>query len=118
MALTAEFEAIYQEVVKRNPGEGEFHQAVREVMESLGPVLAKHPEFAEAKVFQRLCEPERQLIFRVPWQDDRGQVQINRGFRVQFNRRWARTKVAFGSIPRSTSESSSSSALSRSSRTR
>lgn len=85
VALTAEFEAIYQEVVKRNPGEGEFHQAVREVMESLGPVLAKHPEFAEAKVFQRLCEPERQLIFRVPWQDDRGQVQINRGFRVQFN---------------------------------
>jgi glutamate dehydrogenase (NADP+) len=83
--LTAEFEAIFQEVVKRNPGEGEFHQSVREVMESLGPVLAKHPEFAEAKVFQRLCEPERQLIFRVPWQDDRGEVQINRGFRVQFN---------------------------------
>jgi glutamate dehydrogenase (NADP+) len=54
-------------------------------MEALGPVLAKHPEFADAKVFQRLCEPERQLIFRVPWQDDRGEVQINRGFRVQFN---------------------------------
>jgi len=85
VALTEEFEAIFQEVVKRNPGEDEFHQAVREVMEALGPVLAKHPEFAEAKVFQRLCEPERQLIFRVPWQDDRGEVQINRGFRVQFN---------------------------------
>lgn len=85
MALSEEFEAIYQEVVKRNPGEAEFHQAVREVMESLGPVLAKHSEFADAKVFERLCEPERQLIFRVPWQDDRGQVQINRGFRVQFN---------------------------------
>jgi glutamate dehydrogenase (NADP+) len=85
VALTEEFEAIFQEVVKRNPGEEEFHQAVREVMEALGPVLAKHPEFAEAKVFQRLCEPERQLIFRVPWQDDRGEVQINRGFRVQFN---------------------------------
>ncbi|MGN6547573.1 MAG: NADP-specific glutamate dehydrogenase [Aureliella sp.] len=85
MPLTEEFEGIFQEVVKRNPGEHEFHQAVREVMESLGPVLAKHKEFAEAKVFQRLCEPERQLIFRVPWQDDRGQVQINRGFRVQFN---------------------------------
>lgn len=85
MPLTEEFEAIFQEVVKRNPGEDEFHQAVREVMEALGPVLAKHPEFAEAKVFQRLCEPERQLIFRVPWQDDRGEVQINRGFRVQFN---------------------------------
>ena len=85
MPLSEEFEVIYQEVVKRNPGEAEFHQAVREVMESLGPVLAKHPEFAEAKVFERLCEPERQLIFRVPWQDDRGEVQINRGFRVQFN---------------------------------
>ncbi len=85
MPLTEEFEAIYQEVVKRNPGESEFHQSVREVMEALGPVLAKHPEFVEAKVFQRLCEPERQLIFRVPWQDDRGEVQVNRGFRVQFN---------------------------------
>jgi len=85
VSLTEEFEAIFQEVVKRNPGEDEFHQAVREVMEALGPVLAKHPEFAEAKVFQRLCEPERQLIFRVPWQDDRGEVQVNRGFRVQFN---------------------------------
>jgi glutamate dehydrogenase (NADP+) len=85
VALTADFEAIYQDVVKRNPGEEEFHQAVREVMVALGPVLAKHLEFADAKVCQRLCEPERQLIFRVPWQDDRGEVQINRGFRVQFN---------------------------------
>ena len=85
MALTEEFEAIYQDVIKRNPGEDEFHQAVREVVETLGPVLAKHPEFAEAKVLERLCEPERQLIFRVPWQDDNGEIQINRGFRVQFN---------------------------------
>jgi glutamate dehydrogenase (NADP+) len=85
VALNEEFEAIFQDVVKRNPGEDEFHQAVREVMEALAPVLAKHHEFAEAKVLQRLCEPERQLIFRVPWQDDRGEVQINRGFRVQFN---------------------------------
>lgn len=85
MALTEEFEAIYQEVVKRNQGEDEFHQAVREVVETLGPVLAKHPEYAEAKVLERLCEPERQLIFRVPWQDDKGEIQINRGFRVQFN---------------------------------
>lgn len=85
MALTEEFEAIYQNVIKRNQGEAEFHQAVREVIETLGPVLAKHPEYAEAKVLERLCEPERQLIFRVPWQDDKGQIQINRGFRVQFN---------------------------------
>lgn len=85
MTISEEFEEIYQEVVKRNPGEDEFYQAVREVMHSLGPVLAKHPEFVEAKIFQRLCEPERQLIFRVPWQDDRGEIQVNRGFRVQFS---------------------------------
>lgn len=85
MALTEELEAIFQDVVKRNPGEAEFHQAVREVMEALGPVLTKYHEFVQAKVIERICEPERQLIFRVPWQDDNGQVQINRGFRVQFN---------------------------------
>ena len=78
-------EPIFQEVLKRNPGEGEFHQAVREVLESLGPVLVKHPEFCERKIIQRICEPERQIIFRVPWQDDNGAVHINRGFRVEFN---------------------------------
>lgn len=78
-------EAIYQQVAARNPGESEFHQAVREVLESLSPVLAKYPEFAERKIIERICEPERQIIFRVPWQDDKGTVQINRGFRVQFN---------------------------------
>jgi glutamate dehydrogenase (NADP+) len=85
MALTERLESIFQEVIKRNQGEAEFHQAVREVLESLGPVLVKYPEFAEAKVIERICEPERQTIFRVPWQDDKGEVQINRGFRVQFN---------------------------------
>jgi glutamate dehydrogenase (NADP+) len=85
MALTERLESIFQDVVKRNPGEAEFHQAVKEVLESLGPVLVKYPDFAEAKVIERICEPERQLIFRVPWQDDKGEVQINRGFRVQFN---------------------------------
>jgi glutamate dehydrogenase (NADP+) len=76
---------VYDEVVRRNPGETEFHQAVREVLDALGPVVAKHPEFAEHKIIQRICEPERQLMFRVPWQDDRGEVHINRGMRVQFN---------------------------------
>jgi glutamate dehydrogenase (NADP+) len=76
---------VFDEVVNRNPGESEFHQAVREVLESLGPVVAKHPEYADAEVIRRLCEPERQIIFRVPWQDDNGEVQINRGFRVEFN---------------------------------
>lgn len=76
---------IYEEVVQRNPGEREFHQAVKEVIDTLGPVLQKHPEYAEHKIIERICEPERQIIFRVPWQDDRGEVQINRGFRVGFN---------------------------------
>ncbi|WP_434615484.1 NADP-specific glutamate dehydrogenase [Arthrobacter sp. A5] len=76
---------IRDQVLARNPGEHEFHQAVVEVFESLGPVLDKHPEFLDAAVLERLCEPERQIIFRVPWTDDAGQVQINRGFRVEFN---------------------------------
>jgi glutamate dehydrogenase (NADP+) len=76
---------IFQEIIKRNPGEGEFHQAVREVLESLGPVLVKYPEFAHRKIIERICEPERQIIFRVPWTDDQNNVQINRGFRVEFN---------------------------------
>ena len=85
MALAEKLETIYQEVVKRNPGELEFHQAVKEVLDSLGPVLVKYPEFTEAKIIRRVCEPERQLIFRVSWQDDTGEVHINRGLRVQFN---------------------------------
>jgi glutamate dehydrogenase (NADP+) len=83
--LDEKLEGVYADVLARNPGETEFHQAVHEVLLSLGPVLAKHPELAEHKIIERLCEPERQVIFRVPWQDDRGEVQINRGFRVGFN---------------------------------
>jgi glutamate dehydrogenase (NADP+) len=78
-------EPILAEVLRRNGGEHEFHQAVREVLESLGRVIAKHPRYAENALIERICEPERQIIFRVPWVDDKGQVQINRGFRVQFN---------------------------------
>ena len=76
---------IYTAILNRNPGEPEFHQSVREVLETIGPVLAKYPEFTHHKIIERICEPERQIIFRVPWQDDRGEVHINRGFRVQFN---------------------------------
>lgn len=83
--ITARIEQIITDVIRRNPGEAEFHQAVREVAETLGPVLRKHPQYAEHKIIERICEPERQIIFRVPWQDDRGEVHINRGFRVQFN---------------------------------
>ncbi|WP_369133945.1 NADP-specific glutamate dehydrogenase [Modestobacter sp. I12A-02662] len=82
---TATVERIYDEVLRRNPGETEFHQAVREVLDSLAVVLARHGEYAEMKTIERICEPERQIIFRVPWQDDRGEVHINRGFRVEFN---------------------------------
>ena len=83
--LDEKLESIYNEVLKRNPGETEFHQAVLEVLESLGPVVTKHPEYLERKIIERICEPERQIIFRVPWQDDKGNVHINRGFRVEFN---------------------------------
>ncbi|HET6538673.1 MAG TPA: NADP-specific glutamate dehydrogenase [Sphingopyxis sp.] len=76
---------VLDEVLRRNAGEAEFHQAVREVLESLGRVVAKKPEYADHALIERICEPERQIIFRVPWVDDSGQVQINRGFRVQFN---------------------------------
>lgn len=76
---------ILDQVLRRNPGEREFHQAVREVFESLEPVLRKNPQYVDAAVLERLCEPERQIIFRVPWVDDSGRVQINRGFRVEYN---------------------------------
>ena len=78
-------QVIYDEVVARNPGEAEFHQAVQEVIECLGPVLARYPEFGRNRIIRRICEPERQIIFRVPWIDDNNEVHINRGFRVEFN---------------------------------
>ncbi len=83
--IDEKLEPILAEVLRRNVGETEFHQAVIEVLESLGRVIAKKPEYLDRALIERLCEPERQIIFRVPWVDDKGQVQINRGFRVQFN---------------------------------
>lgn len=83
--VTSQVERIYDDVLRRNPAEREFHQAVREVLNSLGPVLARHPEYLDLKTLERICEPERQIIFRVPWQDDAGEVQINRAMRVEFN---------------------------------
>jgi glutamate dehydrogenase (NADP+) len=85
VTLDEKLEPILDTVLRRNQGEDEFHQAVREVLESLGRVIAKHPDYAENALIERICEPERQIIFRVPWIDDKGRVQINRGFRVQFN---------------------------------
>ena len=78
-------EKVYEQVVARNRGEAEFHQAVREVLESLDPVIAKHPHYADDALLERIVEPERQVIFRVPWVDDAGAVHVNRGFRVEFN---------------------------------
>src|SRR5215211_4969879 len=83
--IDMKLESICEEVVARNPGEPEFHQAVREVVDSLGSVLDEHPEFLEQKVIERLCEPDRQIMFRVPWQDDGGNVHVNRGFLIEFN---------------------------------
>jgi glutamate dehydrogenase (NADP+) len=76
---------ILEDVLKRNPNEPEFHQAVKEVLESLEPVAQKNPKWVEAGIFDRIVEPERQIMFRVPWVDDAGKVHVNRGFRVQFN---------------------------------
>lgn len=76
---------VYDGVVAKNPGEPEFHQAVREVLESLEPVCDKDPRYEEMAILERLCEPERLIYFRVPWVDDKGKVRVNRGFRVQFS---------------------------------
>ncbi|MEI6080528.1 MAG: NADP-specific glutamate dehydrogenase, partial [bacterium] len=76
---------VFESVKKRNPGENEFLQAVREVFDSLEPVMEKHPEYRTANILERIVEPERQIMFRVPWMDDKGKVNVNRGFRVQFN---------------------------------
>ncbi|KQB85284.1 NADP-specific glutamate dehydrogenase [Corynebacterium oculi] len=85
MSIEEQVSSYYDMLLKRNAGEPEFHQAVAEVLDSLKIVLEKDPHYADYGLIQRLCEPERQLIFRVPWVDDEGVVQVNRGFRVQFN---------------------------------
>ncbi len=86
MAFKSEYlQKVYDDVVKRNAGEPEFHQAVKEVLESLEPVISARPDYIEKGVIDSIVEPERMFSFRVPWVDDNGKVQINRGFRVQFN---------------------------------
>ena len=83
--MNAQVDKVYEQVVARNRGEVEFHQAVREVLDSLTPALEGHPEYTENGLLERLVEPERQIVFRVPWVDDAGAVHVNRGFRVEFN---------------------------------
>jgi glutamate dehydrogenase (NADP+) len=77
--------ALMADVKAKNPGEAEFHQAVQEVVESLALVLDQHPEYRKAKIIERIIEPERAIMFRVPWQDDQGELHVNRGFRIQMN---------------------------------
>ena len=76
---------VYESVIARDPDQPEFHQAVKEVLDSLEPVLERHPEFADANILARMVEPERVIQFRVPWVDDEGNVRVNRGFRIQMN---------------------------------
>ena len=94
--------ADIMEIVKnRDPQEKEFHQAVSEVMESVKPVLDQNPIYRQAKIPQRLVEPERVIMFRVPWADDQGNVQVNRGFRIEMNSAWGLTRAGCGFIRRS-----------------
>jgi glutamate dehydrogenase (NADP+) len=81
----ADLSHILQQVKEKNPAEAEFHQAVEEVLASLEPVMDRHPEFMSAKIIERIVEPERVIMFRVPWTDDRGEIHVNKGFRVEFN---------------------------------
>ena len=78
-------EEFMAKVIAKNPGEIEFHQAVREVTESLMPFILENPKYRSAKILERMAEPERVIIFRVPWMDDKGEIQINRGYRIEMN---------------------------------
>ena len=96
MALIQE---ILETVSRRNPNEPEFLQAVTEVLESIEPVIQRHKKYRDGKILERIVEPERMMVFRVPWQDDKGQFQVNRGFRIQMNSAIGPTKAACVSIP-------------------
>nr|HPN72527.1 Glu/Leu/Phe/Val dehydrogenase dimerization domain-containing protein [Candidatus Omnitrophota bacterium] len=78
-------EGVFEEVAKRNAGEPEFLQAVKEVFDSLSPVIEKRKVYRDARILERIVEPERQIIFRVPWQDDAGNFHVNRGIRIEYN---------------------------------
>ena len=83
--MNKEVEAFMEDIITKNPGEKEFHQAVQEVAESIMPFINKNPKYKKAKILERIAEPERVIIFRVPWLDDAGELQINRGYRIQMN---------------------------------
>ena len=83
--MDKEIDSFMDDIIAKNPGENEFHQAVREVAESIMPFINKNPRYKKAKILERIAEPERVVMFRVPWADDSGEIQINRGFRIQMN---------------------------------
>jgi len=83
--MSAYVQQVIRDVMSKNPGEPEFHQAVEEVARSLELVFERHPKYRKAKILERMVEPERVIMFRVPWVDDRGEIQINRGYRVEMN---------------------------------
>ncbi|NQT47151.1 MAG: glutamate dehydrogenase, partial [Candidatus Omnitrophica bacterium] len=85
MAKKLTIEAFMKKVAAKNPGEEEFHQAVHEVVESVMPYLEKNPKYLKAKMLERIVEPERVIMFRVPWMDDKGEIHVNRGFRIEMN---------------------------------
>ena len=83
--MDKDVEKFMEDIIAKNPGEKEFHQAVQEVAESLMPFINKNPKYKRAKILERIAEPERVVMFRVPWMDDAGEIQINRGYRIQMN---------------------------------
>jgi glutamate dehydrogenase (NADP+) len=83
--MKEDLQELLEKVKTKNPGEPEFHQAVHEVFESLSPVLDRHPEYRKGKILERMVEPERVIMFRVPWEDDASEIHVNRGFRVEMN---------------------------------
>ena len=83
--MDTKLDDLFDEIVERNPEQPEFHQAVEEVLSTIGPAIDDDPSLAHAALVERLCEPERQIVFRVPWQDDEGRVHVQRGYRVEFN---------------------------------
>ncbi len=85
MDIKQKVDDFMAKIIAKNPGEVEFHQAVREVAETVFPFIAEHPQYEEAKILERIAEPERVIMFRVPWMDDKGEIQINRGFRIEMN---------------------------------
>lgn len=105
------------ELVASSPAQAEFYQAVEEVLESLEPLLESEPRYRASGIIERLVEPERQIMFRVPWVDDQGQVKVNKGYRVEFNSALGPYKEGCVSILRSMRASSSFSVLNRFSRT-